>query len=325
VTIDVHTHVVPAELGARSVAQWPTIERRADGTAAMLVDGRLYRSLDARSWDPSARASAMDAEEVRIQALSAMPELFGYWFDPKHGAEMASRVNDLIGEMVSARPDRFVGLGTVSLQDIELALRQVEWLQSAGFAGVEIGTHINGISIADERFAPVFSALERSGLCVLIHSVRPRGFDSGGSVIGLEMLVGYPLDTARTFAELLGAKFPARYPELRLGFCHCGGAAGMLLPRLRRGTAFAPHIAEYFGDVDQAARSFYYDSLLFDTQLLRWAVAAFGSNRIMVGSDFPYPIYARRPGTAIEELGLDARQSAAMLEGNARQFLGLTR
>jgi aminocarboxymuconate-semialdehyde decarboxylase len=324
-TIDVHTHVVPPELGARPVAQWPTIKRRTDGTAAMLVGGQLYRSLDARSWDPSVRVSAMDAEEVQMQALSAMPELFGYWFEPKDGAAMARRVNDLIGEMVSARPDRFVGLGTVTMQDVELALRQVEFLQAAGFAGVEIGTHVNGLSIADERFAPLFSALERAGLCVLIHSVRPRGFDNAGAVMGLEMLVGYPLDTARTFAELVGAKFPARYPRLRVGFCHCGGAAGMLLPRMRRGTQFAAHIAEYFGDVDQAARGFYYDSLLFDAQLLRWAVSAFGAQRIMVGSDFPYPIYARRPGTAIEELGLDANQSAAMLEGNARQFLALAR
>lgn len=324
-TIDVHTHVVPPELGARPVDQWPTIERRADGTAAMLVGGRLYRSLDARSWDPSVRAAAMDAEEVRMQALSPMPELFGYWFEPEHGAAMADRVNDLIGEMVSARPDRFIGLGTVSMQDIELALRQVESLRASRFAGVELGTHINGISIADERFAPVFSALERAGLCVLIHSVRPRGFDSGGAVMGLEMLVGYPLDTARTFAELLGAKFPLCYPRLRVGFCHCGGASGMLLPRLRRGTAFAQHIAEYFGDVDQAARSFYYDSLLFDTQLLRWAVSAFGADRIMVGSDFPYPIYARKPGSAIDELGVDVLQKQAMLEGNARQFLGLAR
>ena len=97
----------------------------------------------------------------------------------------------------------------------------------------------------------------------------------------------------------------------------------MLLPRLRRGTQFAAHIAEYFGDVDAAARGFFYDSIVFDRELLRWAVNAFGARQIMVGSDFPYPIYARRPRTTIEELGLDAAATEAMLRGNARRFLGL--
>jgi len=291
----------------------------------MMVGGRPYRALDARSWDASARVSVMDAEEVRIQALSPMPELFGYWFEPESTTALAARSNDLIGELVSARPDRFVGLGTLTLQDPEAALRQIESLAAAGFVGVEVGTHVNGDSLANERFAPVFAALEAAGLCVLIHSVRPRGFANGGKIAGLEMLIGYPLDTARTFAELLGGRFTMLYPTLRLGFCHCGGASGFLLPRLRRGTAVAPHIAAHLGDVDAAARSFYYDTITFDAALLRLAIESFGADRIMVGSDFPYPLYTRRPQSMTEDLGLDDAAREAILEGNARRFLGLSR
>jgi aminocarboxymuconate-semialdehyde decarboxylase len=194
---------------------------------------------------------------------------------------------------------------------------------SLKFRGVEIASHVNGVSIGDARFEPFFSAAERMGAAIFVHALRPAGQER---IVGhfSEQAVCFPGDIALGAASMITGGIATRHPKLRIAFSHGGGALGLLLPRLVHAWNAQPKARESLPESPEAiARRFYYDALVFNPRSVRFLAESFGGSQLCVGSDFPFNMGDPDPRGTLEKSGLDAATLAAITSGNARRFLGL--
>jgi aminocarboxymuconate-semialdehyde decarboxylase len=326
--IDVHTHVVPerfpAYAGRGTDVPWPSM---ADAHAChkhVMISGQVYRTVSDGCWSVPRRIADMGTMRVARQALSPMPELLSYWLPLADANVLVRYLNDSIAAMVAEAPDRFVGLGAVPLQDVAAAIGELDYvLGTLKFAGVEIASHVNGVSIGDPRFAPFFAAVERRGAAVFVHALRPAGQDR---IVGAfpEQAVCFPGDIALAAASLITGGIAARHPRLRIAFSHGGGALAILLPRLVHAWNVFPKAKDSIPESPAVyARRFYYDELVFDAAAIRFLAASFGASQLLVGSDYPFALGEADPVGRLGETGLDADTVAAIQSRNALRFLGL--
>ena len=326
--IDIHTHVVPEHFAAYSGkgrdVPWPAMAEAHACHRHVMISGKVYRTVSDGSWSVPRRIEAMGEMRVARQALSPMPELLSYWLPLDDGKTLIRYLNEQIAEMVALAPQRFVGLGAVPLQDVDSAMLELDFvMKKLGFSGVEIASHVNGVSIGDARFEPFFAAAERLGAAVFVHALRPAGQDR---VVGAfpEQAVCFPGDIALAAASMITGGIAARHPKLRIGFSHGGGALAVLLPRLVHAWSALPKAKESLAESPAVyARRFFYDALLFDPAATRFIIDSFGASQICVGSDYPFNMGDRDPLGSLEKSGLDAAVLAAIGSANARRFLGI--
>jgi aminocarboxymuconate-semialdehyde decarboxylase len=295
------------------------------GHAATFVAGPTTRRFDDRSWLPARRIAEMDANGIERQVLSPLPELLGYWFEPAATAALCRHVNDTLAKMVDAAPARFSAFGGLPMNDAALAISEARRLKRMGFAGVEIGSNIEGISPADARHAEVLAALHELDLCVFVHGIRPatEGRLVGPAVLGA--IVGIPMDTALCVASFIGARVLDRLPRLRVAFSHGGGGFGAVLDRLQHVWSVMPELREQLPRSPQdEARRFFYDALTFGSDYARFLVDRIGADRIFVGTDFPAGGMALMdPQAFVATLQLGGDDEAKLLRGTALSYLKL--
>lgn len=326
--IDIHTHIVPerfpAYAGKGRDVPWPAM---ADAHAChkhVMISGKVYRTVSDGSWSVPRRIEAMGEMRVTRQALSPMPELLSYWLPLEDGKALIRYLNEQIAEMVALAPQRFIGLGAVPLQDVDSAIAELDFvLKKLQFSGVEIASHVNGVSIGDARFEPFFAAAERLGAAIFVHALRPAGQDR---IVGAftEQAVCFPGDIALAAASMITGGVAAKHPKLRIAFSHGGGGLSMLLPRLVHAWHALPKAKESLAESPAVyARRFFYDALVFDPAAVRFVIDRFGSSQVCVGSDYPFNMGDRDPLGTLEKTGLDAATLAAITTANARRFLGI--
>ena len=329
-TIDIHTHVVPFELPAcpaeANAARWPGMQAAGDcGHRNVVIAGKVFRTVSDACWDISRRLGAMDATGITTQVLSPMPELLSYWIGTDDALVLGRAVNDAIGAMVGLAPGRFVGLGMVPMQDPEMAARELETLmRDERFRGIEVGTNVNGVSIADSRFAPVFAVAEATGAAIFVHALHPAGDNHLIGPPALKAVVAFPCETALTIAGLMTSGMLSRFPSLKIAFSHGGGAFGLVLPRLLHGWKVLASVGGSMAESPaEIARRLFYDSLVYDAATLTFLVSVFGERQMMVGTDYPFDIFERDPLGALQATGLPGTTLDLLREGNARRFLSL--
>lgn len=326
--IDCHTHVVPenfpAYAGSKPDIPWPSMAPAHACHRHVIISGKNYRTVSDGSWSVPRRIEGMGAMRVGRQALSPMPELLSYWLPADDAQVLLRYINDTIAGMITQAPDRFVGLGAIPLQDMDLALRELEYVKNTlGFAGVEIASHVNGVSIGDARFDPFFSACERMGAAIFVHALRPAGQDR---IVGAlsEQAVAFPGDVGLAAAAVITGGVAARHPQLRIAFSHGGGALSMMLPRLKHAWSMTPKALEQMPEAPEVyARRFFYDCVVFDPRLVRLLIESYGSTQILIGSDYPFAMGEGDPVGLLERSNLDAATVAAITGTNAERFLGL--
>jgi aminocarboxymuconate-semialdehyde decarboxylase len=327
--IDVHTHVVPAHLPAAAAEfgdiAWPSIQHGDSCHAKVMIRGKNYRDIENACWDVPRRTREMTGMDVGAQVLSPMPELLSYWLPPKPAQVLARHVNETIAEMARQAPERFFGLGMVPLQDMDLAIKELEYLMgSLGLAGVEIATNVNDVPLGHGSLEPFFAAAESLGAAVFVHPLRPAGMDRLVGPANLEQVVAFPCETALAVASAITGGLMRRHPNLRIAFSHGGGAFGQVLPRLQHAWSSFPAVkAAVAEEPRQAARRMFYDTLVYDPTALRFLIDSFGLSQLMVGTDYPFTIMDREPTRRLESLGLSDADADRLLFGNARRFLGL--
>lgn len=324
--IDVHTHGIPPRLpalAARYSGDWPDILQTGACTSDLTVGGRFFRSLDDRCWDAPRRLADMDAEGVTHQVVSPIPVTFAYSL-PADGVEQLARFqNEWIADLVRANPDRFRGLGTVPLQSSDRSAEMVaEAVGQLGLAGVEIGSNVDGAALDAADLEPVYAACEDSGALLFIHPWQVLGEERLGRH-GLMYSVGMPVETAAAAATLVLGGVLDRHPRLRVVLAHGGGAFLSLLPRIDRCTELLPGITGPEQLPSSYARRFWYDSLVYDPGTVATLVQRVGADRVVVGTDYPFPIGERPAGSAVESAGLDGAATAAVLSGTARSLFGI--
>jgi len=319
--IDMHTHFVPDTMppGTGRTSLWPSIERRDRGTAAVIVDGKVFRLIDSRSWDAGRRLQDMAADDVDVQVVSPMPELLSHWFPAGDANALSDHVNQGIAGLCSAHPENFIGVGMVSAQDPALAARRLADVKALGLRGIEIGTHINGIALGDARMHELYAAAEEADLAIMVHPLHPAGMERMAGRPELAAVAAFPLETALAATSLLTHGITERFPKLRILLSHGGGALPWILPRLKHVRALGPPLQDLFArDPGEMAKAFYYDTILYDGAALRFLAESVGTDHIVVGSDYPFSIKQDRPAEYAERaLGL-SRQTFA---DNAAGFL----
>jgi len=319
--IDIHTHIVPARLAVdpKRDRRWPSVALSGGDQAAVMIASKVFRKIDTRSWDVDRRLSDMVDDGTDMQVLSPMPELLSHWLPPDDAEYLADIMNDEIAAMIAQAPRNFAGIGMVCAQDVPRAVRQLQKVRALGFAGIEIGTHINGTALGSETLFPLYEAVEALDLGILVHPLHPAGMERVASSPEFAATAVFPLETALASVSLLAAGVIERFPRLRILLSHGGGALSWILPRMDFGWALGLK-GQMTQPPSKLARQFWYDTILYDPASLKFLADAVGSDHVVVGSDYPFSIRQKQPGAfADRALGV-----GAVLAENAFAFLGRT-
>jgi len=327
--IDVHTHFVPekfpAYAGVAADTPWPSTVDAQPCHKHILISGKQYRTVSDACWSAPRRLADMPTMGVTHQAISPMPELLSYWLPLADARSLIRYINDELAVLLDGDRSRFFGLGGVPLQDVDSALAELRYvIEELKFSGVEIASHVNGVSIGDPRFEPFFAEAERLGAAVFVHALRPAGRER---IVGAfsEQAVCFPADIGFAATSMITGGIGARHPALRIGFSHGGGAMAVTLPRLVQIWKMMPHLRDSLTESPVVtARRFFYDHMLYDPALMRMIVGSFGASQILVGSDYPFfPASAVDPLGDLQQADLGPEISADIRSANARRFLGI--
>lgn len=329
--VDVHAHVVPEHfpsyLGNKMPGDWPsTVAAPAvQGLChrQVMISGKNYRTVSEKCWSVSHRLADLPGMGLARQAISPMPELLSYWMGAADAAQLLRYLNEQIAAMVAESQGVLIGMGAVPLQDIDLAIAELRHVvETLGFAGVEIGSNVNGAPIGDPRFDPFFEACEALDAAVFVHALKPTGMDRLVGPAPLQQVLAYPTDIGLAAASVITGNLMLRRPRLRIAFSHGGGTLAMLLPRLQKGWSVFAALKEHLqaSPVEQA-RQLYFDTLVFDAPTLAHLVRLFGASQLLIGTDYPFNFHESAPMAHLDLAGLDAPQFQQLTEGNARRFL----
>ncbi|WP_409368089.1 amidohydrolase family protein [Lysinibacillus sp. 38-6] len=326
--VDFHTHIIPEDIpnfvekfgGER----WPTLEKTCTCGANIMVAGQVFREVTDQVWSPEKRIQDMDAEGVDIQVLSPIPVTFSYWAEAHAAEEMARIQNDFIANTVKQYPKRFIGLGTVPLQDVEVAIREMDrCIHELGLKGIEIGTNVNGKNLDDPAFTAFFEMAEKWEVPLFIHPWETLGKDRMPRH-NFMYTVGMPSETALAAASLINGGVIEKFPKLKVCFAHGGGSFPYILPRLDQGWNVWPHLRLTSKPPSYYAKNFYFDSLNYDPLNLQYLIDRFGVDKIVMGSDYPFLLREIPPGKIVDEtLHLSEEQRRAILGRNALAFLNI--
>lgn len=292
--------------------------------ACMMKGDKVFREVEPNCFNAEDRLHDMDTTHVDTQVLSTIPVLFNYWAKPQDGCETSRFFNDHIAETVSKDKTRFIGLGTVPLQDVDLAIREMErCVNDLNMPGLEIGSNINGLNLGEPRFIPFFKRAEDLGCALFIHPWEMMG-EQQMQKYWLPWLVGMPAETARAICSLIFSGVMGACPNLRIAFAHGGGSFPFTLGRISHGYQVRPDLVAI--DHQEAPESyigkFWIDSLVHDKRALQYNLELLGEDNICMGSDYPFPLGEHHPGALIEEAIENEALREKLLYRNAQRWLG---
>jgi aminocarboxymuconate-semialdehyde decarboxylase len=327
--IDVHTHILPKDIPGWKdkfgYGGFITLDHYQPCCARMLRDdGVAFRDVEDNCWSAEKRIEECDASGVNVQVLSTVPVMFSYWAKPNDGAEIAHFLNDHIAEIVSEFPLRFIGLGTVPMQDIALAIKELERCKKIGLIGVQIGTNVNQLNLSEPQFFEFFKACEQLGMSVFVHPWEMMG-EADMQKYWLPWLVGMPAEVSRAICSLIFSGTLERLPNLRICFAHGGGSFPATLGRIDHGFNVRPDLCAV--DNPHSPRKYlnkmYFDSLVHEPAKLDYLIKLVGADQVMLGSDYPFPLGEAEPGKMIDSCGYDDSIKEMLFNGAALNWLNL--
>jgi aminocarboxymuconate-semialdehyde decarboxylase len=308
--IDVHAHGTPQRY------------QRA------VLSGRDWHGLSAATgeldnqrnhWQPDRRIEEMDRLGVDVQLISPTDGFYQYHREPSETAAIAVECNDEMAEMATAHPDRFMGLGTLPLQDVDLAIAEMErCMGPLGLRGFMIDDHVNNRTYDDPFFDPFWAAAERFGAFVLVHQGRPTSVTFRTTKYFLPNAVGNLVDRTLTFGSLVYGGVMDKYPGLTICLGHAGGYVPYAIDRLDMGWEMWPDLRGASRDRPGTyVRRFYYDTVTYTDRNLRFLLDVVGSDRVVFGTDFPAPMEVPAAVRRIETSPLlDDGEREQILRGN---------
>jgi aminocarboxymuconate-semialdehyde decarboxylase len=329
-TVDIHTHILPQDIpdfGRRfGYGGFIHLDHHKPGCARMMKDDRFFREVEANLWDPKARLSECDRHHVHVQVLSTVPVMFSYWAKPKDTLNMAMFLNDHIAGIVDQFPKRFIGLGTLPMQDIELSIRELERCKRIGLRGVQIGTHVEGLNLGEPRLFPLFQACEELGMAVFVHPWDMLGKERTEKYWS-PWLVAMPVETTLAITSMIFSGLFQKLPKLRVAFAHGGGSFPGTIGRIQHGFDVRPDLCAVDNAVPPREHlgKFWLDSLVHDPAMLQHIVNLCGADKVALGTDYPFPLGELEPGQLVRSMPWDDRQKEQVLSGAALQWLDLER
>lgn len=326
--IDMHTHIIPEQL-----PRWADhfgyngfihLQHHQPGKAWMMKGEEKFREILSNCWDADERIAEYHTHGVQVQVVCTIPVLFSYWAQPRHGLDISRFLNDHIAALVQQHPQHYIGLGTIPMQDTDLAIQELERCRSLGLPGIQIGSNINDLNLNEPAFFPIFEACQALDMAVFVHPWNMMGFESMKRY-WLPWLVGMPAETARAVCSMIFGGVFERLPELRVCFAHAGGSFFPTIGRIQHGFDCRPDLVaidnavpprEYLG-------RFWVDGITHDPQLLRYLLDLIGDERICLGSDYPFPLGDLTIGAFIDQMGLPEASRRRIYATNTLNWLGL--
>ena len=324
--IDIHTHIMPDKMPnwvkKFGYGEFIHLEHR-NCKACMMKGDKLFREVEENCFNVSLRKKEMDETEVSIQVLSTIPVLFNYWAKPKDGLETSRFFNDHMAESVAKDPDRFIAIGTVPMQDVDLAIKEMErCVSELKMPGLEIGSNINGINLGDEQLFPFYKRAEELGCSLFIHPWEMMG-EGQMQKYWLPWLVGMPAETSRAICSMIFGGVMEKFPTLKIAFAHGGGSFPATIGRIEHGFNVRPDLVAIDNPINPRdyIGKFWIDSLVHDKQAMRFIMDVLGEDKICMGSDYPFPLGEHHPGKLIEEMNFETSLKNKLLFENAQSWL----
>jgi aminocarboxymuconate-semialdehyde decarboxylase len=328
--IDIHTHIIPEKLPAFAekfgYGGFISLEHHKPCCANMMVDGTFFREVQDNCWDAEVRMKECNHHQVDVQVLSTIPVMFSYWAKPKDALEVSRFLNDHLASIVAAYPTRFVALGTVPMQDPDLAIEEMRrCVLELGMAGIEIGSHINNWNLNAPELFPFFQEAEKIGAAIFVHPWDMMGKDKMPDY-WLPWLVGMPAETSLAICSMIFGGVLERLPNLRVAFAHGGGSFPGTIGRIEHGFHVRPDLVAKDNPISPLAYlgRFWVDSLVHDLATLDTIVKLFGADKVCLGSDYPFPLGELVPGSLIGTL-TGRHLEDQLLHGAALDWLAMTK
>lgn len=327
--IDTHAHILPRD--------WPNLaEKFGDDRFPVIIhtddrhriykDGKFFREIWPNTWDPQLRIDDYAKFGVQAQVISTVPVLFSYWAKPHQALELHRHLNDHTAQLCRDFPRHYAGIGTVPLQSPTLAIQEMErCIDQLGLQGVQVGSHVEDWNLDAPELFPFFEAAADLGAAILVHPWDMMGRDTMPKY-WLPWLVGMPAEQSRAACSLIFGGVLEKLPKLRVCLAHGGGSFPYTIGRIEHGFRMRPDLVatdnarnprEYFDRL-------FFDSCVHDPQALRYLIDVVGIDRVMLGTDYPFPLGEQSPGSGIAALALPEVQQQRLFNGTALDWLGLS-
>jgi len=270
------------------------------------------------------RARVLDEHGVDGQVLTFTAPGTGME-TPERAVELCRIVNDALAADVKKWGGRYSALATLPMQAPDAAAEEAtRAVTELGLPGVMFFSNASGVPLYDDRFLPVYEALDRAGAVAYIHPTYPVGVEVMESYMLMPM-VGFLADTTLATAGLVYAGVLERYPGITWVLGHLGGAVPYLAERFDRGFEAYPECRERCTvPPSQQLRDVYYDTVNFDPQCLQLALEFAGADHIVAGSDYPHMIGdLGKMVSCIDGMAVSEEERELIRSGNARRILGL--
>lgn len=327
--IDVHTHILP-----RYMPKWSEKfgygnfihleDGSRPGYARMMQGDTFFREIASNCWDEQQRMEEYGDSGVQVQVVCTIPVMFSYGAKAKDALELGRFLNDHIAELVTRFPKKYVGLCTVPMQDVDLAIKELERAKEIGLSGVQIGSNINGLNLNEPQFFPFFEACSRLGMAILVHPWDMMG-KADMERYWLPWLVGMPAEMSRAACSMIFGGVFERLPNLRVLFSHASGAFLATLGRIEHGFNCRPDLVAIDNAINPRdyTGKFWVDSITHDERLLRYVMEMQGADKICMGTDYPFPLGDLEFGAYMEEMNLEEKTLAKLFHGSAISWLDL--
>jgi aminocarboxymuconate-semialdehyde decarboxylase len=319
--IDFHVHMLEPEVFKASANKtvftgFGATPASAPRPGAQQLMGRMF--------DPAAEIEDMDARGIDMSVVTASTVLQGTsWADPQTDLALCRRCNDQAADWVARHPKRFVGSCVLPLQDPKLALQELERsVQKLGLRVANISSSYNGVYMGDPLYHPFWEAIEALGVTVWIHPEGVR--DPWFQRYALWNSAGQSIEETKCMTSLVYEGVMTKFPKLKVVMAHGGGYFPHYMGRMDRNTANRPDTVRNTGGKTPSAflRSFYYDSCVYDPQVLKVLIERVGADRLVMGSD--YPVGEKDPVAWLRGCGLAGEDLARVAGGNAARLLGIS-
>ncbi|MES2072852.1 MAG: amidohydrolase family protein [Pseudomonadota bacterium] len=327
--VDIHSHFFPPitqqEAAALDVEAAPWLRIQDDEQGMIMTGDKPFRPVYSALWDSARRIEEMDRSGVDIQLMCATPVMFGYRYAIQQALPWAMRMNDYAIELCAHNPQRLKALAQVPLQDIDAACREASRAQALGHVGVQIGNHLGERDLDDEGLLVFLTHCAHEGIPILVHPWDMMGGDNRMKKWMLPWLVAMPAETQLGILSLIMSGAFERLPaSLKICFAHGGGSFAFLLGRVDNAWRQRDIVRENCPHPPSSyVNRFYVDSAVFDQRALALLVDVMGEDRVMLGSDYPYPLGEQDVGSLIRSSGFSDASSQKLLSGNAKAFFQL--
>jgi len=327
-TVDIHCHVHVLEAD-NMISTLPEGERPNlpidSNPVTAAINRDLKQALLPKLTDPGARIVDMDVQGVDIQALSPSPFHYNYAYPADFTRETSKLVNDTIATMVGDHPDRFVGLGTVPLQNCELAISEMERCRNElGFKGIEISTNVNGRDLTRAGLESFFARAEELEILLFMHPIG-TSYKERMDDHYFRNLIGHPLESTLAIGHLIFDGYLEKFSGLKICVAHGGGFIPTYTGRFDHPYNLREDCRQHISrPPSEYLKKLYFDTVVFTDHQLRYMIDTWGADRIVMGTDYPYDMAEPDPVGHVHSVnGLSDAERAQILGENAAKLLNL--